>query len=585
MFALERFTETIVAAARLKRLAIGRQTLWEYLSAREIGGSPVAESGIFDETLFRGDLDHRPESLDYKKERALKRNARRQQEEDQLRPLWRSRQSDISERQDRAGSWNQDDRYPNPIAPRAYIDFRRMKTQEEILGALSHSRNHLQMRQIVAATVQCRSGKVPMVPSAIDALMDMAQETIGSTRVEDVVGMFLSCARFKIADRGEFLNGLSRLAIDRGFVKDMSIRELATMIHACASLLHLNDKLMRKTPGQRDRNVVEPSTSRAIGFDKKRGVVSSLVDLEELLDVIIEEITLFRSVDDELERRLPSIVKSLTFFGRRDQRLDRLVKRIAASILKADDIRVDRLVLIILSVAECEIIDERLHQRLAIKTTKPETLAAMATTQFVEIVHAFWKLRLEGYQVWSAFFAELAQPARLAEMSRSQMSLAIRILGSVRIRDRDVVEPIVREALSENRMRQMQPIDVVRIAMSLRHLSCQLSIDGSLIVRPINAPGLLSTLKPIELTRLIAGLSALKFSSSIDWTCLTQEVKQFDRLSSMTVSDILTALEALAKIGAIPSVEQSSPISIILSSSNRLDRLNSTQIRILADIL
>ena len=430
--------------------------------------------------------------------------------------------------------------YPNPAAPHAYIDFRRFENPRDILDALHDAQDYVQMRQIVAALTRCRFAGFDLHLKALQSILDLAARTIGSTRKDDVVGLFLSCSRFKVHNRAHFLNDVAKLAIERGYAKEMTIREIATMIHACGTLMRRAEKRL----GSRMQETSAPRSKAPTGFEKHIRLASGMPQVEELLDVLIEEIATLRNPDDEFELRLPSILKSLSFLGRHDLRLDRMVERFIASMHRTRDLSEDRMAALVFSIANSRSINRNLVDQVTIEVTKRQRLTTFSTTQLVGIVHAFSQLSVPNSGMWMAIFMELTRDTRLQELTRKQIIISMKALAASRIveDDEEITAKLAMETFSEERLREFSAKEAIELTGIVKDRKQRLPIDGMTIVRKVSALKTLSDVKRPVLRDFVRGLAMFDLQRAEKLSRSLQRLAQSDRLASIGPDDVRTML-------------------------------------------
>ena len=462
-------------------------------------------------------LDHRPETLDYREERRDRERRLGKGKKLGYRRLYPPSETLVPSKADglvdrRAAAWNRGADFPNPLAPGAYIDFRRLNSTREILEALEESQDCVQLRQIVAALTRMQSGGFAVGPRAVQSIVDLARTTIGSARMEDVVGMFLACARFRVIDRANFFDDLAKLTIERGYPRSMSIRELATMIHACGTILRLSEKRIPLRIA-RSKDAVTRSASPPSGFEDHGEFASGMAAVEELLDLVVEEFAAYREADEEMELRLPSVIKSLSFLGRKDERLDRLIENLASSFTQLRSASEEKMAALIFAVANSGSIKRDVVDRLATEVTKLERLKSLSTSQLIGIIDAFSQLEELNRGVWISVLAELRQKTRLEEMTRTQWRVVIRsLVASEMIRDRELVSEIFATLLSRERLLEIGAMELIRCISALGGSRRFFRIPGGDAVLPIVADrGALNNMSPESFRRFVRGLFKFHF--------------------------------------------------------------------------
>ena len=533
---LRRSGDALTRISYIRNFTVGKQTL-------TVPREPETDSRpSLSNALLRLELDENCENWEHADLKLPKRRPRLSRFAECPVPMVaRYQKMDLDEKQ-------RDLDYPNPAAPHAYIDFRRFENPRDILDALHDAQDYVQMRQIVAALTRCRSAGFDLHLQALQSILDLAARTIGSTRKDDVVGLFLSGSRFKNHNRPHFFNDVAKLAIERGYVKEMTIREIATMIHACGALM----RRAEKTVGSWFQETSAPRSKAPTGFEKHRELASGMPQVENLLDVLIEEIATLRKPDDEFELRLPSILKSLSFLGRDDVRLDRVIEGIVASMHRSRGLSEDRMAALVFSIANSGSINRDLVDQVAIEVTKRQRLESFSAAQIVGIVHAFSQLNVRNRGMWMAIFMELTDDRRLQELTRKQIIISMKALAATGIvkDDEEIMARLAMETFSHQRLREFSAKEVIELTGIVKNRKHRLPIDGMAIVRKVSALQTLSDVKRPVLLDFVQGLAVFDLQWAEKFSRSLQRITRPDRLTLLSPYDIRMILVSAVRRSA-----------------------------------
>lgn len=366
-------------------------------------------------------LDHDPEKDDPFERPKRRRNSWIQKGTQSFHEI-----SPFSDPSNPQSVWNSDHTFPNPKAPLSFIDFRKIHNLEDVFKAMISSRFYLQMRQIVAGLSRCRSLGRRITRERLDQIIRLAHSTIGSTRKKDAVGMFLMCAVYTVR-HPEFLNELAQRTIDKGFIKDMTIRELGTMVHSTTTLLKLRQTTLpaMDSAAAIRKEDSENSQERSLAFD--------LHSVLNLLKCVMEEMEL-RKMDDELELRLPSVLSKLQDFPVEDVGLDPLIEKLVSRVIETR-VSVEALSTMIAFLAKQKKMDSTNLMKYLSEFAKPERLASARASLLIDALCA---VPCEGKysEIRAAILEELDQPTRQFELTDSQTRTLQRLrLESERVND------------------------------------------------------------------------------------------------------------------------------------------------------
>eukprot|EP00210_Caulerpa_lentillifera_P007838 g7480.t1 len=492
--------------------------------------SPLSSLRDVEATHAFPNLDYIPPSTDQVPNENLKQTSSRHRVNKGLLPM-----------KARGSKWTlySDSNFPNPISPFAFIDFKRLEDPVRILNVLDNSRNYLQLRQIVAALTRLRELGQSISRKMLHFVMDLAKDRINSSKMEDCVGMFLIASRMKLLSHHEFLNGLAKISMERRYPSQMSIRELATLIHSCGFLIRLQNK---RKPQFRNLDHIEDS--RLTGYEPDRP--HGLMQVEELMEVALEEFAIFRKLDSEFELRLPSIVTSVAYFGKDDFRMMELLKRVSESMTRIEE---NQIASIVFAFANSRIEKRQIVEKLALQVTKPERLVAFQTNQLIALVSAFSRLRFENYGVWYALFLELSQKLRLHEMKIADIQMLLRSMISTRMTDStELVHAFVQEFLTPDKMDSMDSHQLKDLLILISGLPDMKSIDGNHLVNKIETDLNLEKMSNEDFVLMIKGYARFRIDQSSNIANLVSKACQISRLSELNVNGAVSLLHSFVKM-------------------------------------
>jgi len=512
------------------------------------------------------DLDYTPSNRDHTSHKNPKRNQNKRKIGNELVPL-----------KSTGSKWSpyNDARYPNPVTPFAFIDFRRLEDPVRVLEALDRSRDFLQMRQIVAALTRLRVLGHSITRKMLFYVMELATDRVESSRMEDCIGMFLLASRLRLLDHPKLLNGLAKLSMERRYPSQMSIRELATLIHSCGFLIRLQDKRKLQFKIGDDLEDIRPS-----GYEVDR--VHELIQVEELMDMALEEFAIFRELDCEFELRLPSVITSIAHFGSNDTRLMELLKRVVQSLTRVDE---NRIVSIVFAIANSRIQRDELIERLAMEITKPERLMMFQTNQLIGLVSAFSKLRFENYGMWYSIFLELSQKLRVQELKVHQIELILRSMISTRMTDSvELVTSIIQGSLTQEKIDNVDSHQLKELLILISYFPDLKSIDGRRFLNKFEMDLNLEEIRDEDFVLMIKGCAKLRIDQSSKISFLVSEAGRNSRYSQMDVNGMIIILHSFTRMNWNES-KMLQPLLKHCFSPNQITRIRSEYHLLLVEVI
>lgn len=241
----------------------------------------------------------------------------------------------------------------------------------------------------------------------------------GTLQIDDVIQLFSIAIRSvgQIAS-GNFSTSLN----DRyRFLSGATCRELTSVLYTCGCLRFLfqirgNSFETFATAQSEESN---PKTDEQHSDDK--GDCDVFLYVEDVINKILSEFTVFRQMDAEFEKCLPEIVASSKWFHLADPRVERISSLVVHWLLNRSssmplDINWFLLLLSTYGLAQVSL------RKLSIKLEQPEILSKCTTEQLIHIIELFLKSGTCHQGVLKPIFSELTFVHRVQELDRSQVS-------------------------------------------------------------------------------------------------------------------------------------------------------------------